>query len=89
MRSLIIEKEKCTGCRSCELACSYHHSRLFNPRKASIFIEKIEKYGIINIYPYSKLPKNEIKKRFACDRCKGEDEYQCVKYCNFGAIRLE
>lgn len=37
---------KCTGCRICELACSYYHYSIFNPDLARIYIQKKEHQGI-------------------------------------------
>ncbi|UCE35790.1 MAG: 4Fe-4S binding protein [Deltaproteobacteria bacterium] len=31
----VIWTEKCTGCRSCEIACSYHHRRVFSRKFAN------------------------------------------------------
>ena len=28
---LMIHPDKCTGCRNCELACSFEHERRFRP----------------------------------------------------------
>jgi len=35
-RSLHIDPNKCTGCRQCEMACSYEKEGLFNPSKSRI-----------------------------------------------------
>lgn len=35
-RSLLITASKCTGCRQCEMACSYENEGLFNPSKSRI-----------------------------------------------------
>lgn len=35
---LILDAEKCTGCKICELACSARHQRVFNPKKAHLKI---------------------------------------------------
>lgn len=39
---LIIDIERCTGCRNCELACSVAHTNTFNPRRSRIQILKDE-----------------------------------------------
>jgi carbon-monoxide dehydrogenase iron sulfur subunit len=38
LKSLQIEPEKCTGCRQCEMACSYQAEGVFNPATSSIKI---------------------------------------------------
>ena len=35
---LIVDLEKCTECRACELICSYRHFGVFNARKSGIRI---------------------------------------------------
>ncbi|TAN62337.1 MAG: (Fe-S)-binding protein, partial [Magnetospirillum sp.] len=35
-RSLLLKPEKCTGCRQCEMACSFEKERVFNPAKSRI-----------------------------------------------------
>lgn len=35
-RSLNIDPGKCTGCRQCEMACSYENEGVFNPSKSRI-----------------------------------------------------
>ncbi|HNX92278.1 MAG TPA: 4Fe-4S dicluster domain-containing protein [Syntrophomonas sp.] len=42
---LFVEPEKCTGCRSCELICSFIHAGEFNPLRSRISIIAFEKTG--------------------------------------------
>ena len=35
-KMITVNIEKCTGCGSCELMCSFRHHGEFNPRKARI-----------------------------------------------------
>jgi len=35
---LLIDAEKCTGCRACELICSFYHVARFNPRRSRICV---------------------------------------------------
>ncbi len=35
-KALSMNLEKCTGCRACELACSFKHHQEFNPAKSAI-----------------------------------------------------
>ncbi len=49
-REIQIDSLKCTGCRICEFACSYHHDREFSAIGASLLLsreEKINYYGIV------------------------------------------
>lgn len=43
---LLIDVEKCTGCRICELICSLHHERECNPAKSRIHIIKWGEAGL-------------------------------------------
>jgi len=42
---LVIDHEKCTGCRLCELVCSVRHEGVSNPYRARIKIVKWEMEG--------------------------------------------
>ncbi len=86
MKPFVVDMRKCTGCRSCELACSYHHSGAFNPRRASLFIKRSERNGEIRILFYHELSAKDMTNRYACNGCRDEDDLQCVTYCAFGAI---
>ncbi|MGE5505197.1 MAG: 4Fe-4S dicluster domain-containing protein [Actinomycetota bacterium] len=35
-KALLIKPEKCTGCRQCEMACSFEKERSFNPARSRI-----------------------------------------------------
>jgi Fe-S-cluster-containing hydrogenase component 2 len=35
-KALLIKPEKCTGCRQCEMACSFEKERVFNPARSRI-----------------------------------------------------
>ncbi len=43
---LVIDAEKCAGCRTCEATCSFHHEKEFNPSKSRIRILKWEEAGL-------------------------------------------
>ncbi|RLB00119.1 MAG: 4Fe-4S dicluster domain-containing protein [Deltaproteobacteria bacterium] len=45
-KMLIIDHEKCTGCRLCELVCSVYHSGVSNPTRSRIHIVKFYNQGI-------------------------------------------
>jgi Fe-S-cluster-containing dehydrogenase component len=71
----VIYTEKCTGCRSCEIACVYHHRRFFSRKNASIEIKRREREGEFGIVLY----RHNENGHLACD-CTGGDEF-CLKYC--------
>jgi len=43
---LLIDVDKCTGCRICELACSWVHEGVFNPLKSRISVISSRRDGI-------------------------------------------
>jgi Fe-S-cluster-containing hydrogenase component 2 len=42
-KQLMIKPEKCLGCRSCELICSFNRDKQFNPRNAAVSVLMYEK----------------------------------------------
>ena len=67
----------CTGCGTCELACSFHHSGTFCPSISSIeIIDQPASLGF-EVAVYLKPEKG----RRACDGCRGLDGPLCVQYC--------
>lgn len=73
----MFETKDCTGCRTCEMACSYHHTKTFRPNVSSIeVISKPEQLGFsLSFY------RDSGHGRIACDGCQGQGEPLCVKYC--------
>ena len=43
---LVVDYEKCTGCRNCEMACSVSHLQVSNPAKSSVRIVKWEREAL-------------------------------------------
>ena len=46
MKRIIVDKNKCSGCRYCELICSYRDNLVFNPRNSRIRVLKYDELGI-------------------------------------------
>lgn len=46
LKTLFTNPRTCTGCRSCELACSFHHYKENNPARALLRIIKIEEESL-------------------------------------------
>ncbi len=44
-KMLIVDHEKCTGCRLCELVCSVYHDGVSNPTRSRIHIIKFHNQG--------------------------------------------
>jgi Fe-S-cluster-containing dehydrogenase component len=71
------DTERCTGCRSCELACSFHHTSAFQPRVSSIEIANNPgKTGFLATFF-----REEFEDHKACDRCQGLPGPLCVPVC--------
>lgn len=74
-----IDEALCTGCVSCELACSFHFERQFKPSVSAITVYRDDRHGTVEI---------EISER--CDLCANEkDGPLCVKYCASQALSLD
>lgn len=68
--------EACFACRTCELACSFHHQGAFSTAFSDIRVLKNNRTGEIR---WSIAP--------TCDSCDGEPQPLCVKYCAYGALK--
>jgi len=73
---ILLDPEACTGCRTCELACSFHHSnhRFFSPALSSTRVSRDNDTGEITMSIDS-----------TCDACSNEAAPLCVRYCAYGA----
>ena len=72
---LVIDIEACYGCRTCELACSFHRRRVFSPDLSGIRVSRNSRTGKI-----------EYSLDSSCDLCK-EERPLCVEYCFYGALK--
>ena len=45
-KQLVIKPEKCLGCRTCEMVCSFSHYEQFNPRLAAISVIDYEAQAV-------------------------------------------
>jgi carbon-monoxide dehydrogenase iron sulfur subunit len=75
---IISDVEACYGCRTCELACSFHHRGLFSPELSSIRVSRNNRTGEI-----------ELSIDSTCDYCGGEARPLCVQYCLYGVLKEE
>jgi len=70
-KKITIDIEKCDGCRSCELACSFYLYKCFNPARSRIKVYRNDAEGVIEIVFHP-----------TCDGCKKESMPYCVRYCS-------
>jgi len=75
---MLCDLPNCAGCRTCELACSFHHTGEFNPEVSSIKItDKDDESGfIINLFEQSD------GYAIPCDGCEDLELPLCVQYCS-------
>lgn len=72
-----LQMPSCAACRTCEMACGYHHTGEFRPNVASIqIVERENEPGYcVNLAAIS------TAKRKGCDLCEALDIPLCVEYC--------
>ena len=75
---MIFNLEGCGGCNTCEIACSYRFTGIFNHHKSAIVILETEDKVGFNV----ELIDKEGTGRFVCDACQDLDEPVCVQYCH-------
>ena len=102
-KTLVIDYEKCTGCRLCEMVCSVKHEGVNNPCRSRINIAKWETKGLmvpmvcrqcedapcVAACPTNARFRDEEVGRVLVnyDRCIGCKT--CVIACPFGAINFD
>ncbi|HLB27724.1 MAG TPA: 4Fe-4S dicluster domain-containing protein [Dehalococcoidales bacterium] len=102
-KQLVIDYEKCTGCRLCEMVCSVKHEGVNNPLRSRINIAKWETKGLmvpmvcrqcedapcVSVCPTNARLRDEELGRVIVnyDRCIGCKT--CVVACPFGAINWD
>ena len=74
---MIFNMDKCGGCRTCEIVCSFHHTGKFIPKKSSIkIIDNKEEPGYKVL-----ISENDSKDCYPCDACANIDEPLCLQVC--------
>lgn len=97
---LVIDPDKCTGCRICEQVCSVWHEKVVNPYRARIKVVKWEMEGkvipmvcqqcddapCIEVCPMSAIYNDDVTGavQIDYDRCIGCG--MCISTCPFGAM---
>ena len=100
---LLIDYEKCTGCRACELVCSVMHEGVSNPARSRIKVMKWEWEGRYvpmscqqcesapcqAICPVKAISRDETLNRVMVDYDTCIGCRMCVAVCPFGAMGFD
>ena len=102
---LVVNYDKCTGCRICEIVCAVHHRGEANPQKSMVRIVKVEgEADVISIpvncmqcetapceaiCPTGAISSNQTTGAKQIDKEKCIGCRACVYVCPFGAIVLD
>ena len=100
---LVIDYEKCTGCRLCELVCSVKHEGVSNPARSRIKIVKWEMEGLFipmscqqcesapcqAVCPVKAISRDENLNRVDIDYDICIGCRICVAVCPFGCIAFD
>lgn len=95
----MIAPEKCIGCRTCEIICSFHKNNEFNPKHAAISVLSYDEAAIsipvmcmqceepscMKVCPVSAISKNEIG-TVVIDNKKCIGCKLCISACPLGNI---
>jgi len=74
---VLFDMPSCGGCRTCELACSFHHTQEFIPSVSSLKVLAKEDgpgYRVL-------LVRERSGESIPCDLCESLDVPLCMEYC--------
>jgi len=102
VKVLLVDMDKCTGCKQCSLACSLTKEDLFDPKRGRIKIlkkedialgipllcEQCDTYPCVNACPEGALTRNETTGIITVNEETCTECGTCVDACTYHAIRL-
>lgn len=100
---LLVDEAKCSGCRACELVCSFAHDGAYAPGRACIQVTKQDSAGLdrpqvcrqcgtapcVTACPAGALTKDPQTKAVLVVRDKCLGCRQCARVCAFDAIHFD
>jgi Fe-S-cluster-containing hydrogenase component 2 len=98
IKRIFVQKEKCNGCRICELRCSFEHEGVFSPSLSRIYVHKVEEDGItipkiciicgkcIEACPEKAISKSEKTGAISIDVNKCTGKMDCVDACPYNVM---
>ena len=102
-KTLVVDFQRCTGCRNCEMACSVYHLQASNPAKSAVRVVKREREGVnvpvvcqqceepacADICPVQAISRDAETEAMIVDEDLCVGCQMCVVACPFGAITLD
>ncbi|MCL5957784.1 MAG: 4Fe-4S dicluster domain-containing protein [Chloroflexi bacterium] len=99
---MIVNSSVCSGCRACEVICSFAHEGVFNPALSRVQISKDEPAGkdeplvcrqcgnarCVQICPKKALSRHPINKAVVVDVSSCDGCGLCAEACPFGVVRM-
>ncbi|HHW17820.1 MAG TPA: TIGR04076 family protein [Firmicutes bacterium] len=100
---MLVKEDFCSGCRRCELACSFQHTGQYWPELSRIQVAKDEHHGqdtplvcrqcgiarCVEACPVSALSRDPNTHAVSLDPEKCQRCFKCQKACPFGAIHRD
>ena len=100
---LLINPEKCTGCRICETACSLHNEKVFNPALARIHVARWETAGLYvpvvcvhceapiceTVCPVRAMKRDDKTGAVVIDQSLCVECRLCALYCPFAGVQID
>jgi len=100
VKRIFVLKDRCNGCRICELRCSFHHEKVYSPTLSRIYVVKNELEGYTNpktcvlcgkcveVCPVNAISFSAVTGAIAInvELCEGKQD--CVEVCPFNVMRF-
>jgi len=100
---LNVNSKKCTGCRTCQLVCSFQHFDVFSYEKSAIILKKNEEWGTTEIFicrqctkplcvdscPTDALRKDPDTGYVSYNKAYCDGCLRCLKACPYGALQVD